>query len=470
MAEPNKLTRRAFLSSSALGAGALALPGCGARTGEGKLSGSKLPKISLQIAKDRGPQKRNMCGFKAPRIETVRIGVVGLGSRGGGALNRLSKVPGAMIVAICDLTPDRVERAKKRLEGLGVENVAGYSGDDFAWKKLCERDDIDLVYSCTPWRWHTPVSVYAMKHGKHAATEVPAAVTIDECWELVTTSEETGKHCMQLENCCYDFFEMMTLNMARKGFLGDIIHAEGAYIHNLQGNLTNKNGYQGMWRLIQNLKRNGNLYPTHGLGPIAQCMNINRTDRFDYLTSVSSDDFQLGDLVIEKFGKDSEFGKQADNMRGNMSTTMIKTSMGRSLMVQHDVTTPRAYSRIHMVNGAKATVCKWPVEQIIVGHKVASGEKLKEITEKYAHPLCKKIGEMARKVGGHGGMDFMMDFRLIQCLREGEALDQDVYDAAAWSAVGPLSEWSVANRSNSIDVPDFTRSKWKTNKPLGIVS
>ncbi|MCP4375354.1 MAG: Gfo/Idh/MocA family oxidoreductase [bacterium] len=470
MSEPSKPTRRAFLSSIAVGAGALAITGCQAQALKGKPSDSKLSAIAGQAAKDRGPQKRNMCGFKAQPIKTVRIGLVGLGGRGGGAMKRLSKVPGAKIVAVCDLLPDRVERARKRLAGMGVKDVAGYSGDDFAWKKLCDRDDIDLVYSCTPWRWHTPVSVYAMKHGKHAATEVPAAVTIDECWELVTTSEETGKHCMQLENCCYDFFEMMTLNMARKGFLGDLVHAEGAYIHDLRNLLTNKNGYQGMWRLKHNLKRDGNLYPTHGLGPIAQCMNINRSDKFDYLTSVSSDDFQLGDLVVRKFGKNSELGRQAGNARGNMNTTMIKTSMGRSIMVQHDVTTPRAYSRIHLVSGTKATVCKWPVQKIMAGHKTFAGAQLKKITEEYAHPLCKRIGEMARKVGGHGGMDFIMDYRLIQCLREGVALDQDVYDAAAWSAIGPLSEWSVANRSNSIDVPDFTRSKWKTNKPLGIVS
>lgn len=466
MAQSNDLTRRTILSTAAIGAGAVALGGSGSGA---RGAAVKLPEIARQAARDRGPQKRNMCGFAAPKIETVRIGLIGLGSRGGGAVGRLSKVPGAKIVAVCDLIESKATRTKARLEKAGAKNVEAYFGDDYAFKKLCERDDIDLVYICTPWRWHTPMAVHAMKQGKHAASEVPAATTIDECWELVNTSEATGKHCMQLENCCYDFFEMMTLNMARQGFLGDLIHAEGAYIHNLQGLLLGKS-YQGYWRLIQNLTRDGNLYPTHGLGPIAQCMNVNRTDRFEYLTSVSSDDFQLGEMVVRKFGKDSKFGRQAGNARGNMSTTLIKTSRGRSIMVQHDVTTPRAYSRIHLISGTKATVRKWPDQKIMVGHGTLKGDKLKQVTEKYAHPLCKKIGEMARKVGGHGGMDFIMDYRLIECIREGKALDQDVYDAAAWSAVGPLSEWSVANRSNSIDVPDFTRSKWKTNTPLGIVS
>ncbi len=463
MPQSNETTRRTVLTTAAVGAGALALTGGASHAARGKL-----PEIQTQVAKDRGPQKRNMCGFKAPKIETVRIGLLGVGMRGGGALGRLSKVPGAKIVAVCDLRADKAARAKARLEKMGVKGVEAYSGDEMIWKKVCERDDLDLVYICTPWRWHTPMAVYAMRQGKHAASEVPAAVTVDECWDLVTTSEETGKHCMQLENCCYDFFEMMTLNMARQGFLGELIHAEGAYIHNLQGLLTSKSGYQGMWRLIQNMERDGNLYPTHGLGPVAQCMNINRTDKFDYLTCVASDDFQLADLVVKKFGKDSPYAK--DTYRGNMNTTMIKTAGGRSIMVQHDVTTPRAYSRIHLLSGTKATVRKWPEQKIMVGHGALKGDKLKAVTTKYAHPLCERLKQTAKKVGGHGGMDFIMDYRLIHCLKNGEALDQDVYDAAAWSAVGPLSEWSVANRSNSIDVPDFTRSKWKTNTPLGIVS
>ncbi|MDI1322379.1 MAG: Gfo/Idh/MocA family oxidoreductase [Algoriphagus sp.] len=413
-------------------------------------------------------QSFNMCGFRAPKLETVRIGIVGLGQRGPGAVERLSKIEGVEIVALCDLLPDRVEKAKKSLEGT-THKPEGYSGNVYSWKKMCERQDLDLIYIATPWEWHVPMAVYAMESGKHTAVEVPAARTLDECWQLVETSERTKKHCMQLENCCYDFFELMTLKMAREGFFGEVLHVEGAYIHDLlSNNFDKESGYQDMWRLKENF-RNGNLYPTHGLGPICQILNINRGDQMDYLTSVSSNDFMMKAKAEELAAKDIFFSSYASkSYRGNMNTTVVKTKHGKTIMIQHDVTSPRPYSRLHVVSGTEGFAQKYPEQKVSKGHSFMKQEEMKDLQTKYTPEIVQKVGELAKQIGGHGGMDFMMDWRLIDCLRNGLPLDQDVYDAALWSCITPLSEWSVANRSNSIDVPDFTGGNWKTNTPVPI--
>lgn len=273
-----------------------------------------------------------------------------------------------------------------------------------------------------------------------------------------------------LENCCYDFFELLTLNMIRNGVFGEVVHAEGAYIHDLRDLNFAKDGYVDMWRLKENASRNGNLYPTHGLGPIAQCLNINRGDKMDHLTSMSTNDFMMNAIAKEKAAGDSFFNPFVNKpYRGNMNTTLIRTTKGKTMMVQHDVTSPRPYSRIHLISGTKGMARKWPSpERIAFGHSWLKESELKDLEEKYSPPIVKHVGEIAKKVGGHGGMDFIMDWRLIDCLRNGLALDQDVYDAALWSAVAPLSEKSVANKSRSLDVPDFTRGNWKTNKPVDL--
>lgn len=447
--------RRSFIRNIALGTGALA---------------SSIRVEAKESTDPKGPKTFNMCGFAAPKLSTVRVGIVGLGQRGPGAVDRLSYIEGVEVKALCDKYADRVDKAQNILTKKGLPQAKAYSGEE-GWKALCESNDIDLVYVTTPWHLHTPISVYAMKHGKHAASEVPAAKTIDECWELVETSEKTKKHMMMLENCCYDFFELLTLNMARNGLFGDLVHAEGAYIHDLTKDyLFDKEGYADMWRLKENMTRNGNLYPTHGLGPIAQCMSINRGDKFDYLVSMSTNDFTMAAMANELASKDDFFKPYANkNYRGNMNTTVIKSNQGKTLMVQHDVSTIRPYSRIHLVSGTKGAAQKWPgPERIALGHGWMKPEELKAAQEKYTLPIVKHIGEIAKNVGGHGGMDFIMDWRLIDCLRNGLPLDQDVYDAASWSAVGPLSEASLKKRSSSVDVPDFTRGAWKSNKPHDI--
>ena len=455
-----KSNRRKFLRNLTVGTGALTI-------GLPSFAGRNTDVPDNEEIYDYGKQRFNMCGYAAPKIETVRIGVVGLGMRGSEAVERLSYIDGLEIVALCDKYPDRVSKSQKTLEKMERSRAKEFSGEE-GWKALCESNDIDLVYTPTPWHLHTPVALYAMKNGKHAATEVPAAKTLDQCWALVETSEKTKRHCMMLENCCYDFFELLTLNMVRQGMFGEMVHAEGAYIHDLSKEyLFNKNAYADMWRLKENIGRNGNLYPTHGLGPIAQCMNINRGDRFDQLVSLSTGDFTLNNLAREMSGKDDFFKEYVDRpYRGNMNTTLIHTNKNKSIMVQHDVSSLRPYSRIHLLSGTKGVAQKWPgPERIAFGHSWIKPEELKDLYDKYSPPIVKHIGGIAKEVGGHGGMDFIMDWRLIDCLRNGLPLDQDVYDAAAWSAVGVLSEESVSKRSRPINFPDFTRGAWKNNKP-----
>jgi len=465
-----RLNRRHFLKLGSLAGisvvGSNILPAC-------KLSAKKdianhLDNIREQTLLNH-QQKFNMCGYSAPKMDVVRTGHIGLG-RGGGHVSNVSLLEGVEIKALCDLIPEKIDRTRRRIEGAGFKPDI-YTGDVEAWKSMCERDDIDLIYIATPWNMHTHMAVYAMEHDKHVCIEVPAAVTLEECWQLVETSEKTRKHCMMQENCCYDFFELLTLNMARQGFFGEIVHGEGAYIHTLLDQNFSKSGYWDMWRLRENSRRQGNLYPTHGLGPICQIMNINRGDKMDFLVSVMSRDFQMSALAT-KLAETDVFYKEFVDLpyRGNMTTTSIQTTLGRTIMVQHDVTSPNVYSRIHKVSGTNGSALKYPLPgKIAVGHRGwVSPEEYNEIEQKYTPEIIKRIGEMAREVGGHGGMDFLMNWRLIDCLRNGLPLDEDVYDATLWSSIGPLSEWSVANRSNSIDIPDFTGGSWETNQPVDI--
>lgn len=453
-----KSTRRTFLTQTSLAGGALMAAGL--------LRGATSPLVTA----GGGARKQvfNMCGYAAPRIEKVRIGVIGIGARGSSAVRRLAVIDGVELKALCDVVPEKIARAQKELAST-VHRPVAYSGSDDAWKEMAARDDLDLIYICTPWDLHTPMAVFAMEHGKHAATEVPAAITLEECWQLVETSERTRRHCMMLENCCYDFFELLTLNMARQGYFGDIVHGEGAYLHDLLALNFSKTDYYQLWRLKENF-RNGNLYPTHGLGPICQILDINRGDRMDYLVSVSTDDFQMGKKANELAEKDATYAPFAGKkFRGNMNTTTIRTVKGRTILLQHDVTSHRPYSRLHTVVGTQATAQKYPLPpRISHGHEWVSEAEFKKIEETYTLELVKTVGDRARQVGGHGGMDFLMDWRLINLLRNGRPLDQDVYDAALWSAIAPLTEASVANRSNSVDVPDFTGGQWKSNQPVDL--
>lgn len=444
-----KSDRRKFLKLSGLG-----LAGAGLLNGTG---------VSGQGAQGHR-QVFNMSGYAAPKMDKVRIGFVGLGNRGPDAVQRMIHIEGVEVKALCDIRPERVKYVQTFLNG-SSHSPKVFSGGTDDWKKMCELPDIDLIYIATPWSLHAPMAAYAMEHGKHACVEVPAAKTLDECWQLVETSERTRKHCMILENCCYDFFELLVLNLVRQGLMGEIVHGEGAYIHDLlEGNFS-KDKYYDQWRLKENF-RNGNLYPTHGLGPVAQVMDLNRGDKMDYLVSLSGNDFVMAAEAGKRASTDPFYqpyvGKK---FRGNMNTTIIRTENGRTIMLQHDVTSPNVYSRIYKISGTKGSALKYPLSpRLSLGTEDWMGEEELQNTGKtYSPPIVTRIGEMAKKLGGHGGMDFLMDWRTIDCLRNGLALDIDVYDAALWSSIAPLSEWSVANRSQPVSVPDFTGGSWKSN-------
>jgi len=469
MIKDDNNSRRKFIKLAAAGSAALGVAPIS------NIFGSESSSETFQPAEERIvplSKGKSVMGLRCEPLKTVRIAVIGLGMRGSDAVRRLLQVEGVEVKAIADVVPQTVKEANKKITDAGFPAAAGYTGEE-DWKRICERDDIDLVYQCTPWLLHTPVAVYAMKHGKHAAIEVPAAVTLEECWQLVDTAEETQRHCMMLENCCYDFFELNTLNMARNGVFGELYHAEGAYIHDLRWlKFMKEGGYHNMWRLEYSKLHTGNPYPTHGLGPVAQILGINRGDRFDYLTSVSTNQFGMSLYAKEKFGENSPEALQVYKL-GDMNTTIVRSLKGKTIMIQHDTTSPQPYSRIHKISGTKGMAVKWPEEQIALepnAHEILKKEDFDALMKKYEHPLAKQMGEKAKKVGGHGGMDFIMDYRLIYCLRNGLPLDQDVYDAAAWCSIVPLSEKSVLNRGNSVDVPDFTRGAWENAKPWPVVT
>ena len=455
--------RRNFLKQAALAGAGLTTALSSAGNEQEQLS-----ELRRQATRVRQPTF-NMSGYGAPKLDKVRVGLVGLGNRGHDAVDRLNHIEGVEIGALCDLRPSRVALALKLLEG-NAHKPALYSDDAEAWKTLCAREDLDLIYILTPWALHTPIAVFAMEQNKHVCVEVPAAKTLEECWQLVETSERTKKHCMMTENCCYDFTEMVTLQMARQGFFGEITHAEGGYLHDLKELMFAKDHFYQMWELDEASKRVGNLYPTHGLGPLCQLMNINRGDKMDFLVSVSSADFMLSAMAKELAAKDSFYNTYADRtFNGTINTSTIRTHKGKTLVVQFDVSSPRPYSRIQQVSGTKGSAIKYPEPaRYSNGDDWLSPEACLKLQETYQPAIVKKIGEAAKQVGGHGGMDFLMDWKTIDCLRNGLPLDQDVYDAALWSSVGPLSVWSVANHSNSIPVPDFTGGAWKTNVPVDI--
>jgi predicted dehydrogenase len=423
------------------------------------------------------PRKgKSVMNLRCKPLKTVRIGIIGLGARGQGTTGRLSMAQDAEVVAICDILPSSVSSAQKSLKDNGRKPAAEYVGDE-SWRKLCERDDIDLIYNVTPWTEHAAIALYAMDCGKHVAIEVPMALTVKDCWALVDKAEEKQLHCMMLENCCYDYFELATLNMARNGVFGEIVHGEGAYNHDLRN--YKFTGYYKHWRLEYSKYHTGNPYPTHGLGPVAQIMGINRGDRMTYLSSASSNQFALQEWAKNKLKDDERITQSQRYLLGDVNTTMITTANGKTIMVQHDTSTPHPYSRIHKIQGTKGIAVKYPYERIAIDPirpetEFMKEEAQKELMEKYKHPLFESYKQSMNITeeqfrAGHGGMDFIMDWRLIYCLRNGYPLDQSVYDGAAWSSLVELTERSVLNHSASVAIPDFTRGEWRNLQPLPVI-
>lgn len=431
---------------------------------------TKTPAIN-QIPVDtpaRPAGQTDVVGLACDPIDTVRIGFIGLGDRGSEAVRRFTYQQGVKIKALCDLHQQRVDSCQKLLTAAVLPAATSYSGSEDAWKQLCERDDIDLVYIATDWLSHTPMMIYAMEHGKHVACEVPAVLSMDEIWQVINTAERTRKHCMQLENCVYDFFEITTLNMAQQGVFGDILHVEGAYIHCLEEVWAH---YNDNWRMDYNRKHRGDIYPTHGLGPACQLLDIHRGDKMNYLVSVDVAPVSLPDYLKSKNEDATGF------QNGEHTITLIRTEKGKTIQIQHNVASPRPYNRMYQLTGTKGFANKYPLE----GYALSSADLPDDIKSKYNNltpheympeaakemlmasykdPIVAELESKAKEVGGHGGMDFIMDYRLIYCLRNGLPLDMDVYDLAEWCSLIPLTAVSLENGSMPVQIPDFTRGAW----------
>ncbi len=398
----------------------------------------------------------------------ARIGLIGTGGRGTSLLGNLLGAD-AKVLALCDVVAEKAQHAQSLVTKAGQPAPELYTRGDHDFERLAARDDINIIIIATPWDWHVPMAVAAMQHGKHVAVEVPAATSLDDCWKLVNTSEQTRRHCIMLENCCYGATETTVLRMVKAGLFGDLLYGEGAYLHDLREELFSRQG-EGLWRRDFHTRFNGNLYPTHGLGPVANYMGIGRGDRFDYLVSMSSP--QRGLDQYRKTHLDPADPRSAERyINGDLNTSLIKTANGLTITLKHDTSNPHPYDRINVIAGSKGLFADYPPRIYIDGQpggeKWATPEPAAEdapptgLWKQYQHPLWEKQGEIAKKLGGHGGMDFIMLYRLLQCIREGLAPDMDVYDAAAWSAPGPLSRDSLANGSAPQKFPDFTRGKWQ---------
>ena len=410
-------------------------------------------------------------GLVAPKLDTIRWGLVGIGARGLSHVEQLLRLDGCRITALCDPHGPALDRGLAAIEKAGLARPAALRDGPEAWRRLVERSDVDAVLISTPWELHVPMAVGAMRAGKHAFVEVPAAVTLDECWQLVEVAESTRRHCMMLENVCYGREELMVLHMCRKELFGDLTHAEAAYIHDLREQEKEVDWGTGSWRVAHYERRNGNVYPTHGLGPVAQYLNINRGDRFTRLVSMSSPSLGYKLYAQREFPPDHARNR-ASYVCGDMNTSIVQTALGRTVMVQHDVASPRPYTRLNLLQGTRGAFAGFPNRIVVEGRGDTHrwDTNMEKWYAEFDHPLWKRVGEEAVEAGGHGGMDFVMLWRLVQCLREGLPLDQDVYDAATWSAVAPLSEQSVARGGAPVEVPDFTRGAWRTTPPLGIVT
>ncbi len=465
-------TRRNFLKAAGLTATAAVVTGCsGPGGGEGDDGKARSGSAAATATPPSGGT--TVMGLAAPPLERVRVGLIGVGERGTVHTGLLCRIDGVEIQAICDPHEEVLDRAMGIVADHGKPQPQRIHGDEQAYREMLDRDDIDAVVISTPWRWHAPMAIEAMESGKHAFVEVPMALTVEECWQIVDTAERTQKNCMMLENVCYGREELMVLNMVRRGLFGELTHGEAAYIHELRWQMKEIEHKTGSWRTYWHTKRNGNLYPTHGLGPVAQYMGINRGDRFDYVNSVSSPALGRAAYARREFPPDHERNR-LDYICGDINTSMIKTVNGRSIMVQHDTTTPRPYTRHNLIQGVKGAFAGFP-GRIALDLDDGSNSyhrwnhELEPFYTEFEHPLWDAIRAEAEEAGGHGGMDFVMWWRAIDCLRDGQPLDQDVYDGAAWSVISPLSAESVADRGNSRDIPDFTRGVWETAAPLGIV-
>ncbi len=400
-----------------------------------------------------------------------RVAVIGTGGRGTSLLGNLLAVD-AQIAALCDVVPEKAEHAASLVVAAGQAKPALYTEGPHHYEDLAARGDVDLIVVATPWSWHAPMALAAMEHGKDAAVEVPGVTTLEDCWKIVHASEQTRKHCMILENCCYGYNETLILRMIHAGLFGELLYGEGAYIHDLREELFSNAG-EGLWRRTEHTLRNGNLYPTHGLGPVANYMGIQRGDRFASLVSMSSPQRGLDAWRKEHLDPGDPRWKE-HYICGDMNTSLIKTANGLTITVKHAVSTPHPYDRINLIAGTKGLFQDYRPRIYFDGmNKDESFASLEasgiDAYKQYVHPLWEREGDLARKSGGHGGMDLIMIYRLLECVRQGLTPDLDVYDCAAWASVAPLSEESVRRASAPVEFPDFTQGKWK-DRPISAIA
>ena len=417
-------------------------------------------------AQSPAPPGATMMRVPFEKRAKVRFALVGCGGRGTSLLHDVLGVQGVEVKAVCDVVPERVARAQAMVTKAGQPAPDGYAKGERHYEELCRRGDLDLVFVATPWRWHVPMAVAGMAGGAHVGVEVPAAVTLEECWQLVDASERTRRHCVILENCCYGWSELLVLNLVRAGLLGELTHAECAYIHDLRQVELFKTEGEGLWRRFEHVGRNGNLYPTHGLGPVARYLDVHRGDRFERLVSMSSPSLGLQTYRDRALAADDP-RRSETYACGDVNTSLLRTARGRTVVLQHDVVSPRPYTRINLVSGTKGTFADYPPRIFFDGQREHEWVEVRQregrlpggIEERYEDPLWKKLAKPAEE-SGHGGMDYVMVWRLVECLREGLPPDMDVYDAAAWSAPAALSEQSVAGGNVPVEFPDFTRGRW----------
>lgn len=428
-----------------------------------------------------------MGGYRAPALDRVRVALVGLNKRGLHLLRQIVHIPHAEVVGVCDLSAERVEEAAEVVANSGGRRPAIYHAGTDAYLGMLDKTAPDAVFVCTPWELHAPMAVCAMEHGAHAFVEVPLALTLEDLWRVVDTAERTQRHCMMLSNVNYGREELMFLNIVRRGLIGTPVHAEGAYIHNLCPRMLHGGDGEGLWRTYHYAARNGNLYPTHGIGPVAQYMNIARTDdTFERLVSLGSPAEGFSAYAAGHFPADHEWNRIRFRC-ADMNTTVIRTQAGRTILAQWAETGVHPYDRRNFIQGTKGTLAGYPLRVCSIdpclvpsaaernggtdgefswygGDKAAHG-----LYARFEHPLYKRLGEQGCRYDCHGGMNYLMLSRIVESLHRGEALDQNVYEGALWSAIAPLSEKSVHEGGMPQRFPDFTRGGWKTTPPLDIV-
>ena len=415
----------------------------------------------------------SMQGFCAKPMERIRVAIVELEGHGLGAIRRLAMIPRVEIAAVWDADPERIAAARKVLSELGRPAAREFWGDE-GWKAMTEAGVADVLYNCCrDGSIHSSISLYAMDRGLHVMTEVlaelPGAITLDDCWALVEASERNRVNCMMLECCCYGEFELLALNLVREGVLGEVVRCAGAYVHD-QRVLQFK---QQQWRLQNALKRKGNFYPTHPLGPLSRVCGMNRGDRLETLVSMESDA-----RSFEGFARMAMKGTELENVkisRGDANVTLIRTSGGKLITLLNDTATPQPYDRCDLVSGTRGIMSGFSEKTFRVTFEKEPGDGVAEryfdaddarkVRETYRHPLWKEAGSLARRVGGFGDMSFLMDLRWAFCLQNGLPLDTDVYDLATWGSIVDMSDRSVRQGCRSVDLPDFTRGGWKTSKP-----